>query len=278
MTRWRGAILLLPWAIAACAPEGDVSRTLIVNPRVLAIKAEPPSVAPGESTTVSALIVGVGTETPSVSWLRCRRAPRPGDAVNPDCVDTPVADYLEPIGDGPTIITAMPSDVTAAALGEPDASGGVYLPLVARVALAGQTLLATYRLRLSMPGDANHNPALSDLVLVAADGSTTPIDVANPPRVRAGDQLTLQAAVGDGSVESYPAALGGATATERLLTSWFSTAGRFSKERSDGAQPTTVLELVGAVPAAGNPIDVFAVIRDDRGGTDYVQRQLAFGQ
>ena len=93
--------------------------------------------------------MGTGAETPSVSWLRCRRAPRPGEAINPDCVDTAQADYLEPIGDGTTITTTMPATSRPAALGQPDASGGVYLTLVARVTVGGQSLVATYRLRLA---------------------------------------------------------------------------------------------------------------------------------
>ena len=84
-----------------------------------------------------------------MSWARCRPAPRPGDAVNPDCFDDAGAATLEPIGEGLTITTEMPADATAEALGEPDASGGVYLPLIARVTVAGETLLASYRLRLS---------------------------------------------------------------------------------------------------------------------------------
>ena len=101
-------------ACGGCEPDTDLPRTFISGPRVLAIKAEPPSVPPGGSTTVTALIVGTGGETPSVSWLRCRRPPRLGEALNPDCVDTTQADYLEPIGDGTTITTTrntrMPSD------------------------------------------------------------------------------------------------------------------------------------------------------------------------
>ncbi|HEY7374312.1 MAG TPA: hypothetical protein VIF57_19270 [Polyangia bacterium] len=265
-------------ASAACSPEGAIPRTFITKPRVLAIKAEPPSVAAGESTTVTILIVGVGGATPSVSWTRCRLAPRPGDTVNPDCVDTAQADFLEPIGEGTTITTAMPADVTADALGEPDASGGVYLPLIARIGVAGQTLLATYRLRLSTAGDVNHNPVLTGILLVDAAGGTTPIDPVNPPAVHRGDQLSLQAAVADGSVESYPAALGGGTTDEMLVTSWFSSAGQFTMERSDGAQPATLLDLGALVPASGGAIDLFAVTRDDRGGIDYVHRTLAFGQ
>ena len=279
MTRPSCVILLLLWAGAGsgCTPEDEPPRTLIVKPRVLAIEAEPPSTAPGESTTVSALIVGAGGETPTVSWVRCRRAPRPGDAINPDCFDAGAA-YVEPIGEGPTITTAMPADVTADALGEPDASGGVYLPLIARVAVAGQTLLASYRLRLATTDDVNHNPGLTGVLVVDADGTTSPLDPANPPVVRTGDQLILKPALAAGSAESYPAALGDGTAAEILLTSWFSNAGRFSQERTDDTQPTTVLQLDDLLPVPGATIDLFAVTRDDRGGAAYVHQTLAFEQ
>ena len=115
-------------------------------------------------------------------------------------------------------------------------------------------------------------------MLVDAAGVATPLDAAAPPTVHAGDRLTLQVAVADGSVETYPPPLGGAPVAEMLRTSWFSTAGKFSEERSEGPQASTVLELDDLLPRPGNAIDLFAVIRDDRGGTDYVHRTLTFGQ
>jgi hypothetical protein len=281
MTRRRLAMLMLVMlgAGGACTPDDELPATLITGPRVLAIKAEPAAVGPGETTTVTALIVGTGAETPSVAWLRCRRAPRPGDAVNPDCVDTAQADYLEPIGEGPTIATTMPADVAAAGLGQPDASGGVYLPLVARVTVGGQSLVATYRLRLATGADLNHNPDLTGVLVVAADGTVTALDEASPPAVRADESLTLQAAIAEGSVEIYAPPLGGVPVPEALQTSWFSTAGRFSRERTDDTEePTTVLELRETLPAPGAVIDLYAVTRDGRGGVAYVHRTLAFGQ
>jgi len=277
MTRQGWVILLLLWAGAGCTPDDEPPRTLIDKPRVLAIVAEPPSAAPGESTTVTALVVGTGADTPAVSWARCRRAPRPGDAINPDCFDDGAA-YLEPIGEGLTITTEMPADATAEALGEPDASGGVYLPLIARVTVAGETLLASYRLRLSTTGDVNHNPGLTGVLVLNGTGNAVPLDPANPPVVRTGDQLTLSPALAADSAETYPAALGNGTATEILLTSWFSSAGRFSQERTDETQPTTVLALDDLLPAPGATIDLFVVTRDDRGGAAYVHQALAFEQ
>lgn len=271
---------VLAFASGGCEPDDELPRTFIDGPRVLAIKAEPPSVPPGGSTVVTALVVGTDSETASVSWARCRLPPRPGEAINPDCVDPAQAAALEPIGDGTTITTTMPADVTPSALGQPDASGGVYLTLVARVTVAGETLVATYRLRLQAPGDVNvnGNPVLTGLLLVDAAGITTPIDAAAPPTVQAGERLTLQVAVADASVENYPPPLGGAAVAEVLRTSWFSSAGTFTEERSEGPTATTVLELDTLLPPAGAAIDLFAVIRDDRGGTDYVHRTLTFGQ
>ncbi len=258
-----------------CKEDDDLPPTVIDKPRVLVITAEPPSVPPGGSTTVTAVVVGTD-EAPVVSWTRCRRPPQPGDAVNPDCVEVAEADYLEPLGDGDTITTTMPDDVTPAALGQPDASGGVYLTLVARVSVAGETLLATYRLRLGSATDANQNPILTGITVIDAGGGTSPLDEASPPVVHAGDQVTLQAAVAAGSVESYPAALDGAATLEVLRTSWFATAGMFSKERTDGPEATTVLELVDPLPVGGTTIDLYAVTRDDRGGAAYIHRALTF--
>ena len=92
-----------------------------------------------------------------------------------------------------------------------------------------------------------------------------PLDPANPPVVHTGDHLTLSPALAADSAESYPAALGTARRPEILLTSWFSSAGRFSQERTDDTQPTTVLELDELLPAPGATIDLFVVTRDDTG-------------
>ena len=66
--------------------------------------------APGESTTVTALIVGTGSETPSVSWARCRLPAASGRCRSiPTASTRAQADDLEPIGEGATITTTMPA-------------------------------------------------------------------------------------------------------------------------------------------------------------------------
>ena len=55
--------------------------------------------------------------------------------------------------------------VAAASLGAPDATGGVYLPLVAAVSDSPQTLTAVYRLRLADGRRRNTNPTIADVIV-----------------------------------------------------------------------------------------------------------------
>jgi hypothetical protein len=60
---------------AACGSEDQAPRTFIAGPRVLAIKAEPPEVAAGGSTTVTILVVGTQG---SATVAHAAAAPLPG--------------------------------------------------------------------------------------------------------------------------------------------------------------------------------------------------------
>jgi hypothetical protein len=83
----RGARLVLVAAAllaGGCQEDDEVPRSFIGGPRVLAIKAEPPEVAPGQSSTVTILLAGTEGQTPAVSWSACLLPPLPGQASNPD--------------------------------------------------------------------------------------------------------------------------------------------------------------------------------------------------
>ena len=107
----------------------------------------------------------------------------PGQTVNTACVDGSAGAELQPIGDGLTIPFVMPQ-VTAASLGAPDATGGVYLPLVAAVNASPQALTAVYRLRLADAAPANTNPTIADVFAVDAAGAMSPLDATAPTPVR----------------------------------------------------------------------------------------------
>ena len=271
-----GAGCVVGW-LGGCQSFSDPPVTFVTGLRMLGIKAEPPQIAPGASTTVTALAVDTDGGTPAASWNQCNLPPLPGATVNPSCVDGSAAADLQPIGDGLTIPFVMPQ-VTAASLGAPDATGGVYLPLVAGVdassqAAGSQALTAVYRLRLADAALANANPTIADVFSIDAAGAMSALDATAPTPVPSGGAVSLTATFAPGSAQTYIAADGTLT-TETLTTSWFCTAGDLSVEKTSTTQPVTVLHLDQRLPATGAQIDLYAVARDERGGTDFAHRTL----
>jgi hypothetical protein len=263
------ALMLVP---AACTTSTDPPVSLVVGLRVLAVTADPPEVAPGATSQVAALVVDTAGRPVDASWSRCTLPPRTGEAVNPGCVTATGAPTLVPVGAGLSIAATMP-DVTAAMLGQPDATGGVYLPLVAQISDGADAVTTVYRLRLAGAGPPNTNPAIASVDVVDMAGASTPIDPAAPLVVHAGQALTLAATFAPGSAEAYTRP-GGAAATETLTTSWFATDGAFSVDKTSASQPQTVLTL-GKNPAnPGQNIDLWAVGHDERGGVGYTHRVL----
>jgi hypothetical protein len=263
--------------LGGCQSFSDPPVSFVVGLRVLGIKAEPPQIAPGASTTLTTLAVDTDGATPAASWNQCNLPPLPGQTVNAACVDGSAAADLQPIGDGLTIPFVMPQ-VTAASLGGPDATGGVYLPLVAAVdaspqAASPQALTAVYRLRLADADPANANPSIADVLSVDAAGAMSALEETAPTPVQSGGTLSLTVTFAPGSAQSYIAADGTVT-TETLTTSWFCTAGALSFEKTSATQPVTVLQLDQRLPATGTQIDLYAVARDERGGTDFAHRTL----
>jgi hypothetical protein len=257
---------------AGCTVSSDLPASFVAGLRVLAGSGEPPQVAAGATSQLSLLVVDTGGLPVDVSWSRCDLPPLPGTAVNPDCVKSETATFLAPLGAGNPITVTMPQ-VTAADLGEPDASNGVYQPFVARVTDGSDTVIVVYRLRLGDGGPPNTNPVIASVDAFDAAGASTPLDPAAPRPVQAGEALTLGATFAPGSAETY-VAIGGATRTETLTVSWFSTAGTLSLQKTSSTQPQTVLTLDKNLPNSGKNIDLFAVAHDERGGVGYTHRAL----
>jgi hypothetical protein len=266
-----GAGCVLFW-LGGCQSFSDPPVSFVAGLRVLGIKAEPPQIAPGASTTVAALVVDTYGGASSASWSQCLLPPLPGQTINTDCIDGAAGADLQPIDDGLTIPFVMPQ-VTAASLGAPDATGGVYLPLVAAVDASPQTLTAVYRLRLADDAPANTNPTIADVFSIDATGAMSALDATAPTLVHSGGALSLTVTFAPGSTQIYTAADGTVT-TEALTTSWFCTAGDLSFEKTSATQPETVLRLDQRLPPSGSQIDLYAVARDERGGTDFAHRTL----
>jgi hypothetical protein len=267
---WGASCVL--FGLGGCQSFSDPPVSFVAGLRVLGIEAEPPQIAPGASTTVTALVVDTDGGTPAASWSQCLLPPLPGQTVNTDCVEGLAGASLQPIGNGLTVPFVMPQ-VTAASLGAPDATGGVYLPLVAAVNAGPQALTAVYRLRFADATPANTNPTIVDLFSVDATGTMSALDTAAPTPVHSGGALSLTVTFTADSAQSYVAPDGTVT-TETLTTSWFCTAGDLSFEKTSATQPVTVLHLDQRLPSSGAQIDLYAVAHDERGGTDFAHRTL----
>ena len=260
--------------------------------RLLDVKAEPPDVAFGQTTTLTATAVNPGGSAPTITWDACLLPPPPatGESFNPDCVALPEGDpSLVPFGQGLSVTATMPT-LSTSMVGLPDQTNGIYLPVRARLEADGQSLVAFYGLRIFLgpltPNAPNQNPTLTGIFTVpSADAGADedmPLDEANPPTVHSGDELALRALLTPESAESYvvfdgdPRTTPPRTVTETVRISWYATAGEFTNDTTGNDKPDTTLKLDKHQPASGATIDLWVVAQDERGGSDVLHRVLLY--
>lgn len=270
----RAASIALCAAAIGCGGDFKDDYHRVDGLRLLAVVAEPPEGREGVEFTLTAVAVNRDGSPIDVRWIACLVPAFPGQGtVSPMCYDDLPQQYLFPIGAGRTIsgtFIVPPKDPRIPIF--PDATGGVYLPIRMDLSTPAERLAAAYRFRYAEGGQApNSNPTLRGIFL--GDGELTDA----PFPVRAGDKLALRAAFAPGSAETYTVTRDDGTtreATEQLNVSWFATAGRFDNG-STGDGGTTELDLGRAPPAPGQTVDLWAVGRDERGGSAVVHRALA---
>jgi len=169
----RASCALVICGAAACVPDLADRGSLVEGPRVLAVRALPAEAKAGESVRWEALTVDGERDAPpslasQLDWALCTD-PVPLDRVepvSPRCL-APAADWLLPIGAGPSVSAAIPSDAcrrfgptppdpppgqSAARPVDPDRTGGYYQPLRALVPSSGdggEPAYVTFRTRVS---------------------------------------------------------------------------------------------------------------------------------
>lgn len=287
---WR--LLLVAAALCAgCANDFDPA-SFVDKLRLLAVVANPPEVAPGEAVTLTATAVNPGGSTPTVTWDACLLPPPPatGESVNQACVTLMGGDQLVHLGDGATIATTMPA-VTPSMVGLPDQTNGFYLPVRVRLDADGKSLVAFYSLRIYLgalsPNARNQNPTFTGMfTATSADAGASDVTAVPdaPPllEVTAQQEVDLRALVTPESAETFvvydgdPRTTPPRTVTEAVAITWYTTAGHFTNEGTGIAKPDTTLVLDKHLPASGSTIDLWAVARDDRGGSDVIHRALTF--
>jgi hypothetical protein len=297
-------LVLAALAVLGCKPEVGRAPSLIVGPEILAVKGEPPEVAPGGTARYQFLMASpAGTIATVGAWDVCKqpKPPAESNAVASACIAAPVGADIDE-----TFTAAVPTDACslfgpnppAPKPGEPtlrprdpDITGGYYVPVrlladdgtgavlmafaFERVfcGIGGAPLAAIqdYNTRYAK----NTNPVLDGLWLAQPDGTVADV-LAGPVAVGSGATVVLVASTSLESVESFPVYNSGSLAledrTEELRVSWFATDGSFASDRTDLDPALAQTSNTWTAPTVTQAVNVplWVVVRDSRGGADYV--------
>ncbi len=307
--------LLFAGAAVRCIPTLGPGDSLVTSPRILAVRAVPAEAVPGTKVTFTALVAAPGgTEDAgaTVVWSFCN-APKPiteDNVVSNACVgDGPgVGDAaaLTGVGAGLSVTARTPPkgcsvfgpDVGSMGLRprDPDTTGGYYQPLLASLTGAGGAggagdaiELARIHCDLANASGAtvtqfaklyhdNQNPTL--LPLTATLGGAA----VNLSAVAASAHVTLQASWPAASVETF-AYYDAATQTlgtqrEAMQVAWYGSGGTLDTESTGraGDDPATTSDDGWTAPAQAGTVHLWVVLRDSRGGVDYVSQDVSVTQ
>jgi hypothetical protein len=282
---------------------------LIAGPRIIAVRQEPPEVAPGDAVMAEVFAVDPsGRAAPDgISWDLCV-APKPpaeNNVVSRACVDGP---GLQPAGMGVTVALTVP--VTACALhgpdtpptkpGEPplrprdaDVTGGYYQPFAVRWRGPDELAFALERIHCNLPGVSidvaqdfgkryvlNANPVIAGL---RGDGTElAPVSDASAQDlvVPAGHRVNLELAWSSETRERFPVFEVSQRQIvdhfEELVASWFVTGGTIELERTGRgeAEPETTVTNSWTAPDIAGVVHLWVVLRDNRGGAEVAQYRL----
>lgn len=273
--------------LISCRPDFGERDSLVVETQVLAVRGDPPEAKPGENVTYSLFVASPDgpVDAPAASWAFCAtpKLLTENGAVSAACL----ANGVRTIGDGASVSAAIPVDAcqlfgpetSAEDLRprDPDATGGFYQPV--RVALDGRLSFGQERVRC--------NPK-SISALQAADfdrryrANTNPeiasIDV--PESVVPSSHQVLRVGWPEGSAETYayydPTTTAVTDRRETMRVSWFTSAGAFEHDRTGRTadERETFTENAWNAPPRPGAVQLYVVLRDDRGGVAFAHRTI----
>lgn len=280
-------------SVASCKPDFGERESLIDRPTVIAVRTDPPEVAPGGAVTTSLLVASPTgpVEAPPTSWAFCA-SPKllsENGAVSVRCTRGGVT----PIGDAYGGISApIPADacflfgpeVQASELRprDPDVTGGFYQPIRATVAAGGDPVMAFGFARIAcklanVPAEAatvlgrdyerNQNPTARPIEIVSG-------------AVARGARVVLRASWSPEDAERYVMfdvrTQSVVTRRESIRASWFATAGSFESDRTGRAEeePESFTDNAWTAPDEPANVHLWVVLRDARGGTAFAHLPL----
>ncbi|HYR55304.1 MAG TPA: hypothetical protein VEM39_04250 [Myxococcaceae bacterium] len=280
------AVAFAVWFLVACS--NDLERqSQLQRVRVLAIRADPAEVVLDPDRAIPPAPVRLTALTfapdggPTVSYAVCR----PGANVYAQGVECPGTDGLTLDGGVVDVNDPPVRDYLAT-------DGGLSLtdpssqPQLARGILLNIGYLATdgtpgdrgiergvYQLSVRATRAPNQNPTLAE-IFVGRDGGTPLQDAQLPLKTK----VTFTPSLAPGSVETYVDA-NGQTQTEMLVYSWFAT-GQGKVEDFRSQEPFQGVGKRESDYTTGNAPEVvtlYVVVRDGRGGTDWIIRSFSVG-
>lgn len=304
MTVTRLIVALLALNLVACEDAGFERSEEITKLRVLAIQVDPPELGPGDTGDVQALVVDPEGRDVAYVWELC---------VVDDGPDAEYACALDE--EGETLGVTLSSDATAQIPYDTIAgfTGGIAalcasletidLPEFATFPACDRGFPVTLRLtatvgdgqganrevavkrvlllREDIETEQNTNPTLSGLLV---DGA--PVAFGGQAVVAPGEEpLALQAVVAEDQAEQYEDDDEEDGQNDEVLAlRWFSTAGRIDRTQTfyarDGVpmvelQANEIDFTKGIAVNSGTDVQMWLVLRDDRGGVDFAQFSLA---
>ena len=295
-------LVLLGAAVAAGCDPGFETESIVKDTRVLAMRSEPAEVVvPDLNTVIDAVDLEVLWADPA------NPAERPWTLKA--CAIKTVFNAGQ--GEQNQIATRCEDDVLALPLGEGRALPGAPIRASFRADIGllqrareadplkgfdGQVSIAievaigeptdplrvyaqkrvTYSLPIPAGKTANRNPALAR---IEASGAELTDGAVFAP----GKKLKLDPKAADGAAEAYRVfTFTGATRdlTEALRYSFFATAGEFTREKTGGAKRVQIgsqpaeTDTEWTTPKKPGPVQLWFVIRDERGGTSWLLRTV----
>ncbi len=283
-------------ATAACTPSLSSTDSLVTQPRVLVVRADPAEAKPGATISFSTLVAAPpGTSPGAPAWSFCV-APRPltsDNVVSDACLD-PAANRA--IGEGTSISAATPPngcslfgpDAPPGGLRprDPDATGGYYQPLrldlgasapvftLVRISCDLANASASAATAFAHAYVANQNPHLLPLQ-ASAGGSPAALDA-----LPVGARVTLTASWPAASAETFAVydAASDTVGTQResLTVAWYTSAGALDREATGRAEddPATSSDNAWTAPGTVGTSELWVVLRDNRGGVDFASYRL----
>ena len=243
---------------------------------------------PGENVTYSLFVASPDgpLETPAASWAFCAtpKLLTENGAVSAACL----ANGVRAIGDGATVNAVIPADAcqlfgpetTSQDLRprDPDTTGGFYQPV--RVALDGRLSFGQERVRCNPKSIAALQAADFDRrYRPNANPEIGSVDV--PESVVPSSHHVLRVAWPETSAETYayydPTTALVADRHETMRVSWFTSAGAFEHDRTGrtSGERETFTENAWNAPSTTGQVELYVVLRDDRGGVAFAHRTIA---